>query len=74
MNRQTRSDPSIKRDWEISEDEYRKKVEDMRHERDIMFQIRVIDWMIGFSVVVLLVVLCVGVWAIYRMVTIGWRG
>ena len=74
LNRQTRSDPPIKRDWEISEGEYRKKVEDMRHERDVMFQIRVMDWMIGFCVVVLGVVLCVGAWAIWQMLTIGWRG
>lgn len=44
----------------------------MRVERDIFFQIRVMDWMIGFSVVVLVVILCVGVWAIYKMVTHGW--
>ena len=74
LNRQTRSAPSIKRDYEISEDEYRKKVEGMRHERDVMFQIRVMDWMIGFCVVVLGVVLCVGAWAIWQMLTIGWRG
>ena len=46
----------------------------MRHERDVMFQIRVMDWMIGFCVVVLGVVLCVGAWAIWQMLTIGWRG
>lgn len=46
----------------------------MRDERDVMFQIRVMDWMIGFSVVLILGVLIVGVWAIYQMVTIGWRG
>ena len=44
----------------------------MREERDVMFQIRVMDWMIGFCVVALVVVLIVGVWAIYRMVTVGW--
>jgi len=41
---------------------------------DITFQIRVMDWMIGLFLVVLGVVLCVGAWAIYQMVTIGWRG
>ncbi len=46
----------------------------MRHERDIMFQIRVMDWMIGFCVMCLVFVLCVGFWAIYQMITIGWRG
>lgn len=43
----------------------------MREERDVFFQIRLMDWMIGFSLVVLVVVLCVGVWAIVQMVTVG---
>jgi len=40
----------------------------MRDERDIFFQIRVMDWMIGFSFTVLVVIFCVGLWAIYQMV------
>ena len=44
----------------------------MREERDVFFQIKVMDWMIGFCLVVLVVVLCVGVWAIWQMVTRGW--
>ena len=44
----------------------------MREERDVFFQIKVMDWLIGFSLVVLVVVLCVGVWAIWQMVTRGW--
>lgn len=42
----------------------------MRGERDRDFQIHWMDWMIGFSLVVLVVVVCVGVWAIYKMVMI----
>ena len=34
--------------------------------------IRVMDWMIGFCLVVLGLVFCVGVWAIWQMVTRGW--
>lgn len=44
------------------------------NQRDVMFQIRVMDWMIGFCVVCLVGVLIVGAWAIYQMLFIGWRG
>jgi len=77
LNRQTRSDPPIKRedprgfpaDREGIEWERRRR---LHQERDVMFQIRVMDWMIGFCLVVLGVVLIVGVWAIWMMVTRGW--
>lgn len=75
LNRQTRSDPSIKRgegfpaDREGIEWERRRR---LHQERDIMFQVRVMDWMIGFCLVVLGVVFCVGLWAIWQMVTRGW--
>lgn len=79
LNRQTRSDPPIKRDDPRGFPADREGIEWEKrrrflHERDVMFQIRVMDWMIGFCLVVLGLVFCVGVWAIYQMLTIGWRG
>lgn len=37
-------------------------------ERDIFFQIRMMDWMIPIYIGVLIVAVGVGIWAVYRMV------
>lgn len=84
LNRGRGSGPSIKREDPRGFPADREGIEWERHrrevspslwnERDIMFQVRVMDWMIGFCVTALVVVLCVGVWAIWQMLTIGWRG
>lgn len=40
----------------------------IRRERDLAFQIRMVDWAIGFFVVCLVGVVLVGIWAVIRVV------
>ncbi len=39
-----------------------------RRERDVLFQIKMMDWGIAFFLVCLVGVVLVGIWAVYRMV------